>query len=182
MRLGDRPDIADSLASAGEVVRLDEDHFEIWIKRAKNRDPLPLTFSLIPTGPVGIEVLRASIARYVGAVLDRQEDRYAAVTGILRRDYPRFPDLNGIGDDPDEVARAIDAIARLDRSHLLIQGPPGAGKTLYGLSCDRRNACPREARRGRVTLAKGDQQSAGRGREGGGGANAAVPRCQEILL
>jgi hypothetical protein len=31
--------------------------------------------------------------------------------------------------DPDEVARAIDAIGRLDNSHMLIQGPPGAGKT-----------------------------------------------------
>jgi len=56
-------------------------------------------------------------------------DRYSAITGILRRDYPRFQGLTGIGDDPDEVARAIDAIGRLDKSHIPIQGPPGAGKT-----------------------------------------------------
>ena len=49
--------------------------------------------------------------------------------GILRRDYPRFHGSIGIGEDPNEVARAIDAIGRLDRSHLLIEGPPGAGKT-----------------------------------------------------
>jgi DNA polymerase III delta prime subunit len=129
MRLGDRPDIADTLGPAGEVVRLNEDTFEISIKRAKNRDPSPPTFSLIPTGPIGTEVLRDAITRYVGAVLDGQEHRYGAVTGILRRDYPRFGGPDTIADDADDVARAIDAIERLDRSHLLIQGPPGSGKT-----------------------------------------------------
>ena len=129
MRLGDRPDIADSLDSAGEVVRLNEDTFEIAIKRAKNRDPLPSTFSLIPTGPIGTEVLRDAITRYVGAVLDGHGHRYAAVTGILRRDCPRYGGPETIADDADDVARATDAIGRLDRSHLLIQGPPGSGKT-----------------------------------------------------
>src|SRR5207245_11579250 len=84
---------------------------------------------LIPKGPLGDKVRRQAIARYIGAVLNGDEDRYSAITGILRRDYPRFRGLTGIRDDPDEVARAIEAIGRLDCSHLLIQGPPGAGKT-----------------------------------------------------
>ena len=129
MSLGGDVLIADTLAPAGEIVRLDEDKFEISLKRGKNREPLPHRFSLIPKGPLGDKVLRAAIARYIGAVLKGDEDRYSAITGILRRDYPRFQGLTGIGDDPDEVARAIDAIGRLDRSHLLIQGPPGGGKT-----------------------------------------------------
>src|SRR5207253_9022467 len=98
-------------------------------KRGKNRNQLPPRFSLIPSGPIGDDALRAAIARYVGAVLDGNEDRYATVTGILRRDYPRFCDPLTISDDADDIARAIDAIGRLDCSHLLIQGPPGAGKT-----------------------------------------------------
>ena len=129
MRLGGDVLIADTLAPAGEIVRLDEDKFEISLKRGKNREPLPHRFSLIPKGPLGDKVLRDAIARYIGAVLEGDEDRYSAITGILRRDYPRFRGLTGIGDDPDEVARAIEAIGRLDCSHLLIQGPPGAGKT-----------------------------------------------------
>jgi DNA polymerase III delta prime subunit len=99
------------------------------LKRGKNREPLPRRFSLIPKGPLGDQVLRAAIARYIGAVVKGEEDQYAAITSILRRDYPRFQRLPGISDDADEVARAIDAIERLDRSHLLVQGPPGAGKT-----------------------------------------------------
>jgi superfamily I DNA and/or RNA helicase len=74
-------------------------------------------------------VLRGAIARYIGSVLKGNQDRYAAITGILRRDYPRFHGSTGIGSDQDEVVLTIDAIGRLDRSHLLIQGPPGAGKT-----------------------------------------------------
>lgn len=129
LRLGDRPRIANTLDPAGEVVRLHEDTFEISLKLSKSKDPLPEAFSIIPAGPVGDDVLRDAISRYVSAVLNGHEHRYAAVTGILRRDYPRFCGLATIGDDGDDVGRAIDAIERLDRSHLLIQGPPGAGKT-----------------------------------------------------
>jgi hypothetical protein len=129
LRLGDRPRIADPLDPAGEIVRLDEDKFEISLKRSNQREPLPEVFSLIPAGPIGDEVLRGAIARYIGAVLDGNEDRYAATTGILRRGYPRFCGPATIGDDADDLARAIDAIGRLEWSHILIQGPPGAGKT-----------------------------------------------------
>ena len=129
MNLGDDVLVADSLAPAGEIVHLDEDTFEISLKRGKNREPLPSRFSLIPKGPLGDEVLRAAIARYIAAVLNSDQDRYAAITGICRRDHPCLQGSSGISDDPDEVARAIDAIGRLDCSHLLIQGPPGAGKT-----------------------------------------------------
>jgi hypothetical protein len=121
--------IAETLAPAGEIFRLDEDAFEISLKRGKNRKPLPHRFSLIPRGSLDDKVLRGAITRYIGAVLKGYEDQYSALTGILRRDYPRFQRLTGIGDDAAEVARAIDAIERLDHSHLLIQGPPGAGKT-----------------------------------------------------
>jgi hypothetical protein len=121
--------IADTLAPAGEIVHLDEDKFEISLKRGNTREPLPHRFSLIPKGPLGDKVLRAAIARFIGAVLEGDEDQYAAITGILRRDYPRFQGLTGIGNHQDEAGLAIDAIGRLDRSHLLIQGPPGAGKT-----------------------------------------------------
>ena len=129
MRLGDEVLIADTLAPAGEIVHLDEEAFTISLKRGKTREPLPHRFSLIPKGPLGDEVPRGAIARYIGSVLKGNQDRYAAITGILRRDYPRFHGSTGIGSDQDEVVLTIDAIGRLDRSHLLIQGPPGAGKT-----------------------------------------------------
>lgn len=65
-------------------------------------------------------MLRDAIARYVAAVLNGNEDQYAAITGILRRDYPRFQGSTAVGDNANDVARAIDAIERLDCSHLMI--------------------------------------------------------------
>ncbi len=129
LRLGDRPRIANTLEPAGEIARLDEDACAISLKRGNARGALPLGFSLIPAGPVGDEVLRGAISRYAEAVCDGREERYAAVTGILRRDYPRMGGRAAITDDADDVARAIEATGRLRHSHLVIQGPPGAGKT-----------------------------------------------------
>jgi predicted RecB family nuclease len=132
MRVGDSPLISETLAPAGEIVRLDEESCEISLKLSNKKESLPQAFSIIPTGPIGDEVLRTAIARYLGAVAEGDQYRYAAITGILRRDFPRFrgPAAPGIiFQDQDEVVRAINAISRLDRSHLLIQGPPGAGKT-----------------------------------------------------
>jgi hypothetical protein len=85
--------IADTLASPGEIVMLNEDAFRSSLKRGKSREPLPDRFSLIPRGPLGDEVLRSAIARYIGAVLKGNENQYAAITGILRRDYPSFQGL-----------------------------------------------------------------------------------------
>src|SRR5712671_10735 len=127
--LGDTPLIAETLDPAGEIVRLDEDALELSLRRSKKKDPLPTTLSLIPTGPVGTEPLRDAIARYVSAVAQGNESHYPAITGILRRDLPRFGGSAIVQQDADDVARAIDAVGRLDRSHLLVQGPPGAGKT-----------------------------------------------------
>ena len=174
--------IADTLAPAGEIVHLDEEKFEISLKRGKKRAPLPNRFSLIPEGPLGDKVLRSAIARYIGAVLKGNEDEYAAITSILRRDYPRFQDLTGIGEDADEVARAIDAIERLDRSHLLIQGPPGAGKT-YTAS----HAIVEMLARGRrVGVASHSHKAINNllveVEKVAAAANATVPGHQEILL
>jgi hypothetical protein len=63
MNVGDDVLIAHTLAPAGEIVHLDEEKFEISLKRGKKRAPLPNRFSLIPEGPLGDKVLRSAIAR-----------------------------------------------------------------------------------------------------------------------
>jgi uncharacterized protein len=63
MRLGGDMLIADTFAPAGEIVHLDEDKFEISLKRGRGREPLPHRFSVIPKGPLGDKVLRAAISR-----------------------------------------------------------------------------------------------------------------------
>jgi uncharacterized protein len=59
--------------------------------------------------------------------------RYRAVESVLKRERPRIQGLQpgdpiSSGDDVS-VEAATDVVLRLDHSHLLVQGPPGAGKT-----------------------------------------------------
>jgi len=94
--------------------------------------PFGDVLALIPEPPLDDKILREAIYRYAESVITGTGG-YAAVTSVLRADLPRIrghrvgEPLISPNDDPVNVA--VDVISRMDESHLLIQGPPGAGKT-----------------------------------------------------
>lgn len=131
-RIGDEPVRAESLEAAGEIVALDEDARTIALKLGPSRSRFGERVSIIPKGPVGDQVLRDAVYRFGEAVAGKSA-RYPALVDIMRASGPRFrsraagePVVTGKGEIVDE---AISAIADLDQSCLLVQGPPGAGKT-----------------------------------------------------
>jgi uncharacterized protein len=133
LKIGDKPKRAGTLEPAGDVFGVDEDAQTIELKIGPSRNPIEDGTSLIPSGPVGDKELRAAIYRYAEAVRDGNEPRYSAVGSILRSELPR---LSGRGegeaivaDGADTLAATVDALLALEGSYLLIQGPPGAGKT-----------------------------------------------------
>jgi predicted RecB family nuclease len=132
MRVGDKPLRSGSLEPAGEIVALDEDERVIQLKLGPSRSPLDPGCALIPEGPLGDKVLRAAIHRYADDVA-KGGGRYSAVTAILRRDRPRLagrsPGQAILPAGADATGGAIEALRLLDNSYLLVQGPPGAGKT-----------------------------------------------------
>jgi uncharacterized protein len=132
IRLGNECLRSESLEPAGEVVAIDEHTLRIELKLGPSRSPLPAELSLIPSGPIGDEVLRAAIYRFADSVLEAT-GRYPAVEAILRRDLPALRGREkgvALADrDHDSLANSIEAITALDHSYLLVQGPPGAGKT-----------------------------------------------------
>jgi len=114
-----------------EIVTLDERESRLELKVGPSRSAIPDVFSLIPTGPVDDTPQREAIVRYVQTVIAGNENDYAAVTRILQRAEPRLEGavrLAAVGRG-GLLSGAVEAVCRLDRSHLVIQGPPGTGKT-----------------------------------------------------
>ena len=133
LRVDDKPLRSGTLEPAGEVVAVDEDRRLIELKLGPSRSQLEPGCALIPAGPVGDKELRGAIYRFAEAVLAGNESRYAAVAAILRRDPPLIAGRSAgspvITDEAETTAGTIEALRGLDRSYLLVQGPPGAGKT-----------------------------------------------------
>jgi len=97
----------------------------------KSQQPLPDNFNLIPYPYVNAEVLAESI-RQLGAAILRDESTPAALWQFLRREPPRY--LAPYAAEPKLASmpllqRINSACLNLDNSYLVIQGPPGAGKT-----------------------------------------------------
>ncbi|MFV3073153.1 TM0106 family RecB-like putative nuclease [Niveispirillum fermenti] len=132
IRVGDKPVRSGTLEPAGEIISLDEDNGVIELKLGPSRSPIVPGSALIPEGPVGDKVLRAAIYRYAEDVA-RGGVKYPAVTAILRQDRPRFmgrpPNQAVVPEGMDATTGMVEALRVLDDSYLLVQGPPGAGKT-----------------------------------------------------
>jgi uncharacterized protein len=112
-----------------EILRIDGDLVEL--KLGPSREPLVDGISLIPAGPINDTVQREAIQRYAQSVVDGKEGDYRALTSILRREKPRLRGnviLSAEG-AKDLLSGTVDAVRRMDETHLVIQGPPGTGKT-----------------------------------------------------
>src|SRR2546421_33822 len=132
LRKGSRPRRAGTREPVGELVLLDEDARRLQLKAGPRTPPLDDTLSLIPEAPFDDKVLREAIYRYGQAVI-AGDQRYGAVTSVLKRELPRIcgraPGAPLLPADADTITASLAAIKDLQQSHLLVQGPPGAGKT-----------------------------------------------------
>ena len=121
-----------TLKPAGTIVYLDEEANVVRLKIGANQPPLPDSMSIIPTGPIDAVVLREAVYRFADSVIAGAK-RYRAIIAVLRREQPRLTIPSNstglVSDGEDELSASIRIISSLDDSTLIIQGPPGAGKT-----------------------------------------------------
>jgi uncharacterized protein len=99
-----------------------------WIGCARKalRDE-PLLRSLVPPGPPSAKAQQAALRRLAVSVLDA-DHRYRHLERTLRRELP----LGGERVQCLTIEEQRLLLDRLDGSYLVVQGPPGSGKTYRG--------------------------------------------------
>ena len=106
----------------GTLVAVDREAGTLVLQRATKRADEPLPHALIPGGPYRTDDQKDALARF-GRSLLAGDHRYPALESILRRE--RFG--REIQTTDLEAMKAL--VRSLEGRHLVIQGPPGSGKT-----------------------------------------------------
>jgi uncharacterized protein len=122
--LGPGSDVYDPATGgfAGTVEQLDEEAGTLTLRRGPSLEEAPLPASLIPGGPYPTRVQQAALRRLARSLL-AGDGAYPAAASILLREPFAAPLPQ---DDLDAAQRLV---AGLGGRHLVVQGPPGSGKT-----------------------------------------------------
>jgi uncharacterized protein len=109
---------------AGDIVELDRESRVVTLKRGESLADVPLPRALLPGGPYFTGAQEGALER-IGQSLLAGDHGYPAVESILRRE-PFGRDVQTI-----DLGEMSELLLSLDRRHLVIQGPPGSGKTWF---------------------------------------------------
>ena len=125
--LGDGDSVFDPATggSAGTIESFDEEAGTLCLRRGPMLEDVPLPTALIPGGPYNTKVQQAALRRVARSVL-AGDDTYPASKSILVREPFPAPLVQ------DDLEAAKELVANLGGRHLVIQGPPGSGKTYLG--------------------------------------------------
>jgi predicted RecB family nuclease len=123
-KLGQGQEVVDPATreSAGAILELDRDARRLVLKRGPKLEDVPLPEALVPSGPYFTRDQEDALELF-GRSLLAGDRRYPALESILRREP--FPGPVQTTD----LADMKELVSSLDGRHLVIQGPPGSGKT-----------------------------------------------------
>jgi uncharacterized protein len=119
---GQNPTDRETLKPAGEILELDREERQLVLKRGPSLAEVPLPQALIPSDPFRTPEQEQALVR-LGRSLLAGDRRYPALESILRRE----PFDRPVQTSDLEEMKAL--VLGLDEQHLMIQGPPGSGKT-----------------------------------------------------
>ena len=117
----------------GEVVVIDEINGFIDVKRGKGQGP-PTASNFMPSARVADEKIRKALQRLAQALINDEgslDSQFAAAWSLLRLRKSKFRSGASLAPLDNESAsnRFIRLAPLLDESYLVVQGPPGSGKT-----------------------------------------------------
>jgi uncharacterized protein len=123
-KLGQGQDVLDRATgrAAGEILELERDERRLRLRRGPSLEGVPLPEALIPGRPFNTDDQEDALER-VGRSLLEGTGRYPAIETILRRTPFDRPVQTT---DLDEM---VELLLSFDGRSLVIQGPPGSGKT-----------------------------------------------------
>jgi len=116
-------------------IKEDENYIEIVVlkKRLEKVGDPPKNFNFGPRNIIGAKEIAYALDKFIMDYATTKQTKYKCAEDILKNN---FPDLKGakagspiIDINKDIVEESINAVKKLNSSYLLIQGPPGAGKT-----------------------------------------------------
>jgi predicted RecB family nuclease len=113
---------------AGSILELDNAVERLTLVRGPSLEDVALPRALIPGGPFDTRPQREALARLARSLLDGTR-RYPALEGILAGERPRTGREVVQTTDLEEMKQLV---LDLGESHLVVQGPPGSGKTWTG--------------------------------------------------
>ena len=113
--------------SGWTISALDNATGTIRLRRGSRLAERPLPRSLVPPGPLPTKPQQAALRR-LATSLFADDGRYPHLVGILRRELP----LGGERLQCATIEEQRALLDRLENSYLVVQGPPGSGKTYRG--------------------------------------------------
>jgi uncharacterized protein len=116
---------------AGELLSVDADAGVLLLKRGPSFEGLPIPRAIVAQGPPQAGVQRKALSRVARSVCDVGMDAspYRASTDLLRRAAPRLSDHPGGAIQTTTLDEQRRLVSGLNASTLVVQGPPGSGKT-----------------------------------------------------
>ena len=115
----------------GEVI-LDESDIESGLITLKCKDAPPRTVHLITSIFISSRPIQLALEDVTKELLEGNLTPHGAIADFLAHRKPRIEGHNGeslIGDNESPTTAAVNAVINLQDSALIIQGPPGCGKT-----------------------------------------------------
>ena len=140
LKEGDQAYDVTSDLSFGKITKIDEikddeNYIELTItgKRITKVGEPPKLFDFGPGPVVNTATIAGALNKFILNYTEGDKLAFKCGLDILKKDYPDLKNIKKgdpiIDDKNDLVAESIKAVKQLNSSYLLMQGPPGSGKT-----------------------------------------------------